>query len=581
MLRYADCPQNIVVGANTFLCPVRGTVPGHKRGKIRSAIGLQAETLDVTMLHDANTLLLGGRPGAFAKAGGFDGALLKVDKLLTDDFNNTTRGVVNLFSGGIFDADAAGNRVEMKATTDLVFLNNQFPRRYLLPSCNNALFDSRCKLLKTSFKVSGTATGGTVGTITSALGQATGYFALGYVEIKTGVNAGLRRMVKLFASGTFTLLYLLPAPCANGDTFDAYPGCDKLEATCISKFNNKPNFGGYRSSRRPRPSSSVRMRRRQARVRAAAGTSVTAPAPVASCPVPAEVTPQQDVIVAAAQRWLGTPYHHAADVLGVGVDCAMLIVRVYCDLGWRPRSIRARIRATGTCTRSEERFLGWIKQYARTRRRARRRRRRPVPLRPLRLARRHRQSTDSEIVMIHASLTARCVERAEVRARRTASKASGGFGMSMGGSSRRRSSRRSSAGSISPARSTARAWRSCSARTRSPATWAGTATSARSHTRRSSPAKGGGAKSNTTYTYSASFQIMICEGDSSIAQVYDSGNPKSLATVGGIAFTGTTPPDAVGAPDRRRCARVRRHLAGVLPRPRPRVERIAPELRSR
>lgn len=245
VLRYADCPQNIVVGANTFLCPVRGTVPGHKRGKIRSAIGLQAETLDVTMLHDANTLLLGGRPGAFAKAGGFDGALLKVDKLLTDDFNNTTRGVVNLFSGGIFDADAAGNRVEMKATTDLVFLNNQFPRRYLLPSCNNALFDSRCKLLKTSFKVSGTATGGTVGTITSALGQATGYFALGYVEIKTGVNAGLRRMVKLFASGTFTLLYPLPAPCANGDTFDAYPGCDKLEATCISKFNNKPNFGGY------------------------------------------------------------------------------------------------------------------------------------------------------------------------------------------------------------------------------------------------------------------------------------------------------------------------------------------------
>ena len=95
------------------------------------------------------------------------------------------------------------------------------------------------------------------------------------------------------------------------------------------------------------------------------------------------------------------------------------------------------------------------------------------------------------------------------------------------------------------------------------------------------PGKGGGAKSNTTYTYSASFQIMICEGDSSIAQVYDSGNPKSLATVGGIAFTGTTPPDAVGAPDRRRCARVRRHLAGVFPRPRPRVERIAPELHVR
>lgn len=245
VLRYADCTQDIIVGANTFLCPKLGTIPGHKRGKIRTAIGLQAETLEINMLHDANTVLLGTRPGAFAKAGGFDGALIKVDKLLTDDFNNTTRGVVNLFSGGIFDADAAGNRVTMNATTDLVFLNNQFPRRYLLPSCNNALFDSRCKLLKASFKVSGTATGGTVGTITSALGQAAGYFELGYVEIKTGVNAGLRRQVKFFSSGTFTLLYPLPAACASGDTFDAYPGCDKLESTCIDKFNNKPNFGGF------------------------------------------------------------------------------------------------------------------------------------------------------------------------------------------------------------------------------------------------------------------------------------------------------------------------------------------------
>ncbi len=38
-------------------------------------------------------------------------------------------------------------------------------------------------------------------------------------------------------------------------------------------------------------------------------------------------------VVAAARAWLGTPYHHAADLKGVGVDCAMLLVRVFCDLG--------------------------------------------------------------------------------------------------------------------------------------------------------------------------------------------------------------------------------------------------------
>lgn len=38
-------------------------------------------------------------------------------------------------------------------------------------------------------------------------------------------------------------------------------------------------------------------------------------------------------VVAEAKSWIGTPYHHAADVKGHGVDCAMLLVRVYCDLG--------------------------------------------------------------------------------------------------------------------------------------------------------------------------------------------------------------------------------------------------------
>jgi len=44
---------------------------------------------------------------------------------------------------------------------------------------------------------------------------------------------------------------------------------------------------------------------------------------------------QRAAVVSAARSWIGTPYHHAADVRGPrgGVDCAMLLVRVYCDLG--------------------------------------------------------------------------------------------------------------------------------------------------------------------------------------------------------------------------------------------------------
>jgi cell wall-associated NlpC family hydrolase len=34
-------------------------------------------------------------------------------------------------------------------------------------------------------------------------------------------------------------------------------------------------------------------------------------------------------VVAQAHKWLGTPYHHAAAVMGVGVDCAQIMCQVY------------------------------------------------------------------------------------------------------------------------------------------------------------------------------------------------------------------------------------------------------------
>jgi len=39
-------------------------------------------------------------------------------------------------------------------------------------------------------------------------------------------------------------------------------------------------------------------------------------------------------VVAEARSWIKTPYHHLADVKGVGVDCAMLTWRVFSDLGY-------------------------------------------------------------------------------------------------------------------------------------------------------------------------------------------------------------------------------------------------------
>lgn len=71
-----------------------------------------------------------------------------------------------------------------------------------------------------------------------------------------------------------------------------------------------------------------------------------------------------ELIAREAMRWLNTPYHHAADVRGVGVDCAMLLVRVFCDSGLVPPFDPRPYPPDWHLHRSAERFLGWIAQFA-------------------------------------------------------------------------------------------------------------------------------------------------------------------------------------------------------------------------
>lgn len=71
----------------------------------------------------------------------------------------------------------------------------------------------------------------------------------------------------------------------------------------------------------------------------------------------------QDRIVSEALGWLGTPYHHEADVKGAGVDCAMLLVRVFHAAGLIPAIDPRPYPADWMLHRDEERYLGWVSQY--------------------------------------------------------------------------------------------------------------------------------------------------------------------------------------------------------------------------
>jgi uncharacterized phage protein (TIGR02218 family) len=247
VLYYTDAPQNITYNGHTYLSGLESnTTPGFKRGPIKLEIGLQAGSIEVDMLYDSGTLLLGLTPGAFANAGGFDYAKVQIDKFLTPSLTDTSRGVVNLFTGVVSDLKVDGGQVALTVSSNTIFLQGSFPRNYALPQCNHALFDAGCTLLKSSFAVNASVGSATSTSVTAAsLTQASGYFALGYVTFTSGALNGLTRFVKSFASGVLTLLYPLPSTPAAGDTFTVYPGCDKTQNTCSAKFANLAHFRGY------------------------------------------------------------------------------------------------------------------------------------------------------------------------------------------------------------------------------------------------------------------------------------------------------------------------------------------------
>lgn len=70
-------------------------------------------------------------------------------------------------------------------------------------------------------------------------------------------------------------------------------------------------------------------------------------------------------VVAAAQGWLGTPFHHAARVKGAGVDCLMLLAEVYQEAGLARHIEPPFYVPDWHLHRDAERYLEGLLRYAR------------------------------------------------------------------------------------------------------------------------------------------------------------------------------------------------------------------------
>lgn len=228
----------------------RPNAPVLSRGTVREGVGLQVNSLPVTLGVGDSGFTIGGVPlAAAARNGLFDGAAVRVKRVFmsTPTTANVTTSLIR-FSGIVSTVAPTPTAVTLTVKSELAKLERQMPRNVVQPGCAHVLYDAGCALVKASFTVTGVVgAAATVTAIPTNLTQANAYFEQGVIVFTSGVNLGARRSVKTYvnASGVVTPTIALPVAPANGDTFSIFPGCDKSQATCLAKFANLVHFRGF------------------------------------------------------------------------------------------------------------------------------------------------------------------------------------------------------------------------------------------------------------------------------------------------------------------------------------------------
>lgn len=129
--------------------------------------------------------------------------------------------------------------------------------KYYTRNCRHTLGDDLCKIDMTNWRETGKAVTQidtqrlvfrtSAITLANSVVPSDGDLNYGYVDWKTGNNAGIKGEIKNFTqSGAIIEIQIkTPFDIQIGDTFDVYMGCNKLQDTCKNTFSNFVNFGGF------------------------------------------------------------------------------------------------------------------------------------------------------------------------------------------------------------------------------------------------------------------------------------------------------------------------------------------------
>lgn len=158
------------------------------------------------------------------------------------------------WKGRVAGASATGDTVEINCENIFTSMRRPGLRARYQKTCRHPLYSSGCGLNDYDFANIVTVTGvsGTTVTLDNLDSSASDddWFTGGTLE----TDAGEMRYITKHQGLTLTLMYALPSlseevndGSAGQTTVTLYPGCDHTLATCVSKFANEENFGGFQA----------------------------------------------------------------------------------------------------------------------------------------------------------------------------------------------------------------------------------------------------------------------------------------------------------------------------------------------
>jgi uncharacterized phage protein (TIGR02218 family) len=243
-IRWSGGDRPFTIGANQYIVG-----PLINRTKTKRKVGVDVDSITVTVMDDGSTLYKGRPLLQCIRRGEFTGSLVTLNRLFLASWSDVSPGVVPWFFGYVSEVTGDQGSWQLKVKSMLGYLDLPMPKSLYMPTCNNTFGDAACTKDKAALTESGTVGGGSTTKIITLTGPAhagtDGYFELGVIKILTGPNAGLTRTVREHTGGSVVIAPALPLPPAAGDSIQLYPSCHKTDDDCTIKYNNLPRNRGY------------------------------------------------------------------------------------------------------------------------------------------------------------------------------------------------------------------------------------------------------------------------------------------------------------------------------------------------